>query len=65
MIEEINRKKPSEKQISYFGSHFLKNIEIFGDYRQLCPEGRLHMRLIALLAASMVCLSLSAWAVGF
>lgn len=43
MIGEINRRRENEKQISYFGYTFGKQIEILKEYRRYYPGGRLHI----------------------
>jgi hypothetical protein len=65
MIEEINRKKPSDNQISMLGSYPLKSIMIYREYRRLCPDGRLHLRLIFLAVSGPLCLLLAALAIVF
>ena len=43
MIGEINRKREDGKQISYIGFTPGKTLEIFGEYRRLYPNGKLHI----------------------
>ncbi len=65
MIEEINRKRPANDQISYFGSYLSKNLMVFGEYRRLYPQGHLHLRLITLVGSAAACVLLGGWALGF
>jgi hypothetical protein len=43
MIGEINRKKREEEIVSYFGFTPWKAQRIFGEYRRLYPNGKLHI----------------------
>ncbi len=65
MIEEINRKKPSDNQISMLGFYPQKNLMIYREYRRLYPDGRLHVRLILLAVSGLICLLLAVLAIGF
>ena len=56
MIGEINRKKEDGKLISYFGSTPPKTLQIFGEYRRLYPNGKLHIYALAMFARGMIAL---------
>jgi hypothetical protein len=43
MIGEVNRKKPDEGTISYFGFTYGKLSKILTEYRHLYPQGKLHL----------------------
>jgi hypothetical protein len=56
MIGEINRKKEDGKLISYFGFTPPKTLQIFGEYRRLYPNGKLHIYALAMFALGMIAL---------
>ena len=56
MIGEINRKREENDLISYFGSTPAKVLRIFGEYRRLYPDGKLHIYALASFALGMICL---------
>jgi hypothetical protein len=65
MIAEINRQRPKDRQISYFGFSAARKRQIYGEYRQLYPGDTLGKRrrlayaaVILGLAASAMCLML-------
>jgi hypothetical protein len=60
MIGEINRKRPDGNLVSYFGFAPLKVIRIFGEYRGLYPNGRMHMYSFAAIACTMIGLASTA-----
>ena len=64
MIEEINREKPADNQISMLGSYLQKNLMVYREYRRLYPDGHLHIRLIFLAVSGLICLLLAALAIG-
>ena len=44
MIGEINRKRPNNRQISYFWFGAAKMMNIYDEYRRFYPEGKLGKR---------------------
>jgi hypothetical protein len=53
MIGEINRKRPEERLISYFGFAPPKMVQIFGEYRRCYPAGKLHVYSLAAYAIAL------------
>ena len=43
MIGEINRRRPDDHQVSYFGFALPKVLDINDEYHRLYPHGRLHV----------------------
>lgn len=43
MIGEINRRRPDDNQVSYFGFTLPKVLRINDEYHRLYPRGRLHV----------------------
>jgi hypothetical protein len=65
MIEEINRKRPKDRQVSYFWFSTAQKRKIYEEYRQLYREDKLGKRrrrayaaIVIGLAASAMCLLL-------
>jgi len=54
MIGEINRKRPDENQVSYFGFTFPKMLRIFAEYRSLYPDGNVHFYALAAVAVAII-----------
>ena len=64
MIGEINRRRQDDDQVSYFGFWFQKILRILGEYRELYPDGRLHVYFLSASALGMVGLLVVAVCVG-
>ena len=56
MIGEINRKRPENKLVSYFGFTPFKTLRIFREYRHLYPVGKLHIYAPACFGLAMISL---------
>lgn len=56
MIGEINRKRPPENQVSYFGYTFPKTRRIFREYANSYPSGNLHIFFLVSLLVAMAAL---------
>jgi hypothetical protein len=54
MIAEINRKRPENDLVSYFGFTFFKMRRIFREYRRLYPGGKLHIYSRMSFAVSVI-----------
>jgi hypothetical protein len=54
MIGEINRKRQEGNQVSYFGFAFPKMLRIFGEYRSLYPNGKVHIYVLAALVLVII-----------
>ncbi len=64
IVREVNLKRPKDAQESALGWYPQKTLRILGKYRELYPDGRLHVRAglataIAFLAMAGVMASLS------
>ena len=65
MIDEINRKRPTDRQVSYFWFSPAQKRKIYDEYRSLDPEDKLGKRrrqayaaIVIGFAASAICLML-------
>jgi len=65
MIEEINQKRPNDRQVSYFWFTPGQKRKIYDEYRQLYPEDKLgkmrrraYAAIVIGLATSAACLML-------
>ena len=54
MIEEIDRKKPELNLYSIFGFGRLRSFFGYREYRDVCPNGKLHVYMLASLAVAMI-----------
>lgn len=54
MIAEINRKRPENDLISYFGFTYFKMRRIFREYPRLYPDGKLHIYSNISFAVSVI-----------
>ena len=54
MTEGIDRKKPELNLYSIFGFGRLKRFLGYREYRDACPNGKLHVYMLASLAIAMV-----------
>jgi hypothetical protein len=64
MIGEINRKRQEGNLISYFGFAFPKLLRIFREYRNLYPEGKLHIYNLTAVAIMMIALIIMGVCIG-
>lgn len=53
MIEELDRRKPASSLYSRFGFTRWANLETFREYRNACPDGKLHIYELAAFALAM------------
>jgi len=60
MIDEINRKRPKDRQVSYFRFSTAQKRKIYDEYRQLNPEDKLGKRRRRAYAATVIGLAASA-----
>jgi hypothetical protein len=56
VIDEINRERPEDNLISYFGNWPGKTIDILYEYHRLYPEGKLHIYSLLGFAVAVVSL---------
>lgn len=56
MIGELNRRRPNESQIAYFGFTPWKTLRVFSEYRASYPSGRLHVYAWCAFAVAVVAL---------
>jgi hypothetical protein len=54
MIGEINRKREEGNLVSYFGYTFPKILQIHREYRNLYPNGKLHIYELTSFALAMI-----------
>ena len=54
MTEEIDRKRPELNLYSIFGFRHLKSPFGYREYRDACPNGKLHVYMLASLAFALV-----------
>lgn len=54
MVEEMNRQRRDEDLVSNPGFSVSKMLLIYRDYRTTLPEGRLHLKALAIFCASLV-----------
>lgn len=61
MVDEINKQKPRDKQLEYFGfGTKLMFYDVLSQYRSLHPQGRLRMRLRIAITTMFVGLAATA-----
>lgn len=64
-IGEVNRKKPENEQISYFGMYPQKYARIKKEYKRLYPKGRVHTIGFIFEVVGFILLFLTAVSAGF
>jgi hypothetical protein len=65
MVEKVNDKLPKEEQFGALGWYLSKTLRLHLEYRRLYPDGRLVLKVRALLVLIIVCLFICAWGLGF
>jgi hypothetical protein len=65
MVDQVNRKLPKDLRFAPFGWYYPKTQFLHREYRRLFPDGPLLWQGRTLLAMMLVCLGVSAWAMGF
>jgi hypothetical protein len=63
-IDEVNRKLPLERRISFLGMYTEKWLKVRRSYREFYPEGRLHRAVLGWEIAAIVSFFLAALSSG-
>jgi hypothetical protein len=65
MVDAVNARLPKERQFGLLGWYLPKTMLLHREYKKLCPDGRLLLRVRATIAIALACLLTCAWALGF
>ena len=65
MIDKVNEKLPADENLNWIGWHPAKYQRLNQEYRRLCPEGRLPLRIRVVTAIVFACLAVCAWGFRF